>query len=397
MDETWLPFLYWMDNIPELGRKTNYRLLERWHSPIAVYNIEETLIAPHLKPKQFENFVQAKKQTTGEIQKAYHHMLMQNIAFIPYMHPLFPEKLKKIPDAPFGVYVAGSLPDSRRPAVAIIGARVCSEYGRHMARTFATEFARLDVNVISGMAKGIDGIGQRAVLEAGGRTYGVLGCGVDVCYPAENRDIYQLLWERGGLISEYPPGMQPLSKQFPPRNRIISALADAIIVIEAKKKSGTMITVDMALEQGKEVYALPGRCTDLLSEGCNMLIQQGAGVATSAEDIVKDLYSSTTEKLHIPKHQNAVNRNIMKADSEVVKGDSVIVPNNHVENRKLSPLQAQIFHSMELEIRTIDEILERFRNQHPENPLTVIDMMCELMTLQMLGYVQRTNGGFRRM
>lgn len=414
MDESWLPYLYWMDTIPDFGRVINRRLLEIWQSPIAIYNIEETQIRDYVKPKQYDNFVRAKKRTVADITQSYNRMLKQNIAFIPYMHPGFPNKLRQIPDAPFAIYVAGSLPETKKPAVAIIGARVCSEYGRYMARKLASDFAKLDIAVISGMAKGIDGIGQRAVLEAGGKTYGVLGCGVDICYPVENRDIYQNLWAKGGLISEYPPGMQPLGRQFPPRNRIISALADAIIVIEAKRKSGTMITVDMALEQGKEVYALPGRCTDLLSEGCNLLIRQGAGVAVSAQDIAEDLYrlkemknENTERKLQtnqmnnysqIKQSKQHTNQE-KKQTYEVIHQESLFSSETakQITKVQLSPLQTQILSIMELEIRTIDEILDKFRIQFPGKNLTVIDMMCEIMSLQMLGIVQKTNGGFFRM
>ena len=136
------------------------------------------------------------------------------------------------------------------------------------------------------MARGIDGISQLAAIQNGGRSYGVLGCGVDVCYPAENRMLYEALKERGGLISEYAPGTQPRPQLFPPRNRMISGLADVVLIVEAREKSGTVITADMALEQGKEVYVVPGRITDCLSEGCNMLLKQGAGIFTSIQDMI---------------------------------------------------------------------------------------------------------------
>lgn len=203
----------------------------------------------------------------------------------------YPAKLRNIPGAPKGLYVSGRLPDPSVPAAAIIGARICSEYGRQMARRFGTELAQAGVQIVSGMARGIDGISQAAALEAGGSSYGVLGCGVDVCYPQENLELYRSLQTRGGLISEYPPGAQPLARQFPARNRIISGLADIIIVIEAKQKSGTLITVDMALEQGRDVYVVPGRLTDPLSEGCNRLLKQGAGLVLSPEDLLTELSS----------------------------------------------------------------------------------------------------------
>jgi len=148
---------------------------------------------------------------------------------------------------------------------------------------------------VSGMARGIDGISQIAALESGGSSLAVLGCGVDICYPRENRRLYEMLEQRGGILSEYPPGTQPIGSLFPPRNRIISGLSDLLVVVEAKEKSGTTITVDMALEQGKEVLVLPGRITDALSYGCNRLIKQGAGILVSVEDIFQVL--GTTKKI----------------------------------------------------------------------------------------------------
>jgi DNA processing protein len=160
-----------------------------------------------------------------------------------------------------------------------------------MARQFGRGLALAGVQVISGMARGIDGIAQGAAIEAGGKSFGIMGCGVDICYPPENKVIYDALLRNGGAISEYPPGMEPQARFFPMRNRIISALSDVLLVVEARQKSGTSITVDTALEQGREVLAVPGRVTDRLSDGCNYLISQGAGVAISVEDVLDRLWS----------------------------------------------------------------------------------------------------------
>lgn len=204
----------------------------------------------------------------------------------------YPESLRSIADAPKQLYVRGSLPDQNRPSVALIGSRQCSIYGREMARWFGERLAGAGVQIISGMARGVDGIAQLAALNAGGQSYGVLGCGTDICYPKENKKLYEMLPASGGLLSEYPPGMPPLSHHFPKRNRIISALSDCVLVIEAKERSGTLITADFALEQGREVYALPGRLSDALSGGCNRLLFQGAGLALSPEDILEFLCGS---------------------------------------------------------------------------------------------------------
>lgn len=217
------------------------------------------------------------------------------ISFSCILEKEFPVRLRTIPDPPFGIYYKGSLPADGEPAAGVIGARLASGYGKEQARRFAWRLGKEAVSIVSGMARGIDGIAQTAALDAGGKSFAVLGCGVDICYPKENRDLYDRLLEHGGIISEYPPGTPPESKLFPPRNRIISGLSDLVLVIEARKKSGTLITVDMALEQGKEVYALPGRVSDSLSDGCNRLIRQGAGAATCPEDILEYFFGTSDD------------------------------------------------------------------------------------------------------
>ncbi len=201
----------------------------------------------------------------------------------------YPDKLQMIKDPPAGIYVRGKLPDPEIPTVAIVGSRICSQYGRLAAEEFGRELAQAGVQVVSGLARGIDGISQSAACEAGGKSFGVLGCGVNVVYPLQNRDIYEQVLERGGLISEVAPDAPPIGKQFASRNRIISALSDLVLVIEAKERSGTGITVAKALEQGKDVFALPGRIHDICSAGCNRLIAQGAGIATGPESILEAL------------------------------------------------------------------------------------------------------------
>ena len=213
----------------------------------------------------------------------------EKISFITPFDSMYPERLKSIPDAPAGLYVMGTLPAESDITVAVIGARECSDYGRYVAERLGAFLGERGVTVVSGMARGIDGISQWAALEAGGASIGVLGCGVDVCYPAKNRKLYDRLLKQGAVLSEYHPGTPPRPMNFPARNRIVSGLADAVVVIEARNKSGTLITVDMALEQGREVFVVPGRVTDGLSEGCNRLIKQGAGILLSPEELLEEL------------------------------------------------------------------------------------------------------------
>ena len=278
----WLDTIYWLAG----GKK--YKLLEAAGTAQDVYLMPERHITAVAGEKACERFVQHKRRYSP--QKVWNYVTGSGISYTYCREPDFPQKFVDIPDPPFGIFYKGRLPDGCVPAVALIGSRKCSEYGTYMAELFAAGFASAGVDVISGMALGIDGISQRAALKAGGSSFAVLGCGVDVVYPRANEPLYRQLQEKGGVLSEYPPRMEPRPALFPPRNRIISALADVVVVVEACEKSGTLITVDMALEQGKEVYALPGRCTDALSMGCNRLLRQGAMIAVSPDDIISDMH-----------------------------------------------------------------------------------------------------------
>lgn len=201
----------------------------------------------------------------------------------------YPEKFRQLSDMPEKFWLMGELPPGNAPCLAIVGARNCSSYGENMAFEFARLLAGEGVCIISGLAAGVDGAAHRGALAGGGKTYGVLGCGVDICYPSGNRKIYEKMKKQGGILSEYEPGNPPLAYHFPKRNRLISALADAVLVVEAKEKSGSLITADIALEQGRTVFALPGRVGDLLSVGCNRLIYQGAVPAWKPEIILEEM------------------------------------------------------------------------------------------------------------
>lgn len=212
-----------------------------------------------------------------------------DVRFLSFDDPEFPDRLRSIPRPPYGLYVRGRVPDSSRPTCAVIGARMASAYGREQARAFGKALADAGIPTVSGMARGVDGIAQRAATEAGGCSYAVLGCGADICYPQENADLYIDLLRHGGILSEYPPGTKAEARLFPDRNRIISGLSDTVLVIEARERSGTLITVDAALEQGREIAAVPGRVSDALSCGCNRLIRQGAAIATCPDDVIEML------------------------------------------------------------------------------------------------------------
>ncbi len=295
-----LPYAYWLNNIEGIGKKTEAELLQYAGTAQNVYHISDKEAGELLKGKQLNAFLLSKE--TWNVEWQYQDLLQQGILFYPRAHSLFPKRLADIPDAPNSLYVKGKLPDEQKISVAVIGARRCSEYGRYMARQYGEVLAGAGIQVISGMANGVDSISQQGAIAAGGETFAVLGCGVDICYPEEKLSLYQAIMQQGGVLSEYVPGTLPKAGLFPLRNRIISGLSDAVVVIEAKEKSGTLITVDMALEQGRDVYALPGRVTDALSKGCNRLIRQGAGMVTIPEDLIYELTGqSTGGKITAPK------------------------------------------------------------------------------------------------
>jgi DNA processing protein len=207
-------------------------------------------------------------------------------------HPDYPDKLLCIDAPPELLYVQGHIPASlndTKSNVAIIGARNPDAYGREYALYFAEKLSHMGFNIISGLARGIDGCSHQGALNAGGYTVGVLGCGLNHIYPRENYKLYNAMSVSGAIITEYPPDAPPLASQFPERNRIISGLSDGVLVVEARKKSGSLITCHYALNQGKPVFAIPGRISDGLSEGTNTLIYDGAMCVCCPEDVAESI------------------------------------------------------------------------------------------------------------
>lgn len=279
---------YWLTTVKGIGNRAKLGLLAQTGSARELYFLPETQLKAldGMTDEMLQLLMEGRKQN---IQKMYDEICGKGITFLSIEDEAYPHRLKQIPDAPIGIYVKGKLPGKDRRTVAVVGARMCSEYGRAMAKELGRELAAKGVCVVSGMARGIDAAGHAGAIEAGGMTCAVLGCGVDVCYPASNRKLYGEIIEMGSIISEVPPGMQPMPMLFPQRNRIISGLSDAVVVVEARAKSGSLITADQALEQGRDIYAVPGRMNDPLSEGCNNLIRQGAGIISGIGDFLKDL------------------------------------------------------------------------------------------------------------
>jgi DNA processing protein len=211
------------------------------------------------------------------------------IAIVPFTNPNYPARLRTIADPPPFLYVKGNILTDDDKAVAIVGSRSASEYGRRVARDLARGLVSLGFTVVSGMARGIDGSAHESALQAGGRTIAVLGSGVERAYPAEHETLYRRIGENGAVLSELPIGTRPLAFNFPARNRLISGLSLGVVVVEATEKSGSLITATLAVEQGREVFAVPGEVGSSRSRGAHRLIRQGAKLVESVDDIIEEI------------------------------------------------------------------------------------------------------------
>ena len=283
-----LKYDFWLASLLYIDSRKRIRVREMCGSAQTVYELkEETLKNMYLfTDRELQSLLESRKKDLSRIWECF---LAKNMQLVPYSSRVYPDKLRHIAQPPYAIFCKGAMPDARK-SVGIVGARMCSEYGRSIATKLGKLLADKDVQAISGMALGIDSAPHAGALQGKGSTFAVLGCGCDVCYPKNARNLYENIQSSGGgILSEYPPGTKPMPYRFPERNRIISALSDCLVVVEAKKKSGSLITADAALEQGKDVYAVPGRFGDALSEGCSALIGQGAGIIYDLDIFLENL------------------------------------------------------------------------------------------------------------
>lgn len=312
-------YWYWLCNISGIGNAKIRSLLEVFETPENIYQADEELLCRvgGMTAANIKNLLDAKRDS--RLYEEYLSLSDRQIHFTHLGKEDYPVQFYEIYDKPYALYYKGSLPETSKPTVSVIGARVCTDYGRTAASWFAEEFSNMGIQIVSGMASGIDAAGHKGALRQGGYTLAVLGCGIDICYPRENIGLYsEILESGGGVMSEYPPGTVPNAGNFPQRNRLISALSDVVVVVEARKKSGSLITVDAALEQNKDIMAVPGRIGDLLSEGCNYLIQMGAQMLLKPKDILSNR--------RIAELCNAIEYDKKRAvlDSGVARGENML-------------------------------------------------------------------------
>lgn len=313
--------LYAIPGITELRLK---KLLAYFKTPKAIFqaNSEELIAAGGIDQQTARAITSYRRsdQTEKRIQTAR----IAGVKVISYLDPDFPANLADVPHMPPVLFIQGEITQSDREAVAIVGTRRPSHYGIRTAEELATGLAAAGITIVSGLARGIDSQAHRAALQASGRTIAVLGSGIDVIYPPENRELAKEIERQGALITEFPPGIGPLAMNFPKRNRIISALSRVVIAVEAGEKSGVLNTCAWAQEQGRTVFAVPGRIGEERSIGTNRLIRQGAQILTSIKDVLDWLGIPTQEKSKGTVEVGAQEKRVLEAlSSEPVHIDEI--------------------------------------------------------------------------
>lgn len=281
--------LYWI----WLSRRCSYhsetvdKLIRIYHSPRRIYEAEEGELVEALGERNAD-VVRMRDKDLSEAQQIMDFCMMSDIGILSYGDPAYPARLRLLSDAPPVLYYKGIVPQfDGQLLVSVVGTRLMSEYGKRMAFEIAHDLARAGAIVVTGMALGIDGVASAAALAAGGKTIAVLGSGIDIVYPREHQYLMHAISQNGMVISEFVPGTPPEGKNFPRRNRIISGIAQGVLVIEGNEKSGALITARLAEQQGRDLYALPGNADEENAQGTTLLLKNGARPVSCADDIIR--------------------------------------------------------------------------------------------------------------
>lgn len=393
-----LKYWIWLSTREELRRKTIERLLERFGAPEAVYEADREAYAElALRPEE-QKALEEKDMTRAY--KILDTCSALDIWVMTRQDADYPTRLRHIDDAPCVLYGKGRrIHFDEEPAVAVVGTRKCSGYGRKVAYDLGAGLTRQGMLVISGLARGIDAEAARGALHAGGPTAAVLGGGIDVIYPQENESLYHSVAEHGMLLSEYPPGTKPLGAHFPMRNRIISGLSLGTVVVEAPARSGALITARHAMEQGRDVFAVPGNIDLPLSAGPNRLLRDGAAPVLQADDIVSEYLHLYPDKLRLAREAAPQMAAFHQAETRPESTRVSIPPEKkEVDKRKgndyidlndvLEPYHEKekvILRALEPEPMQIDHLAERTQMQ-PRELLPLLTM------LELRGVVLQTPG-----
>lgn len=318
------PYLLGLSRVPGIGPARMRLVLNYFESARDAWSAHYSeLLAAGLDPRTADALISTRHAL--DLDSEMERLERAGVRALTWESEEYLERLREVDDAPPVLYALGQFEESDRWAVGVVGTRRATPYGREVAERLSGALAEAGITVVSGLARGIDTLAHRAALDAGGRTVTVLGSGLDVIYPSENRGLVRQIVEKGmgAVVSEYPLGTQPDAVNFPPRNRIISGLSQGVLVVEAGEKSGALITVTFALEQGRDVFAVPGPITSRASDGTNNLLKQGAKCATTVNDILEEL------------HMEAVHEHVEAAR---------VLPTDPTERMLLSLLEASTHH-----------------------------------------------------
>jgi DNA processing protein len=350
---------YWigLTLVPEVGPVMSKKLLAALGSPENIFRagINDLLAVQGISRERAGNIRDFRLWDV--VEKQLKVIEKKGIKVVVYHDPDYPLVLKEIDGAPIVLYMKGNYLPEDRYAIAVVGSRKYTSYGESVTQRIASDLASSGFTIISGMARGVDTLSHKAALSSGGRTIAVLGTGLDVCYPSENRSLVERAAASGCVVSEFPPGTIPSRENFPRRNRLISGLSLGVLVVEATLESGSLITANFALEQNKEVFAVPGNITSRNSEGTNRLIKQGARVATEANDIIEEL-------------------------APQLRG---FIKMQHRQTMSLSPEEEKVCGALTREPRHIDLVSR-------ETGLTVSKILDLLLGLELKGVVRQTSG-----
>jgi DNA processing protein len=370
MDES-TPFWLALTRIDGLGIRGCHKLIEHFGTPQAAYMASLTELESCGVPARVAQAIFAQSELK-EAERNIKEIGRAGCELLAFDSEDYPPLLKQIPDAPLLLYILGDVKVLSRHAVAIVGARRPTAYGSSVAHRLAHDLAQRQLVVASGLARGVDSAAHRGALEGKGTTVAVLGCGIDVIYPRENKRLAEEIAKSGAVISEFPLGTGPTPENFPIRNRIISGLSLGVVVVEASEYSGSLITARLALEQNREVYAVPGNITSAQSFGPNHLIKQGAKLVDQWMDVIEEFPAEIRMQL-LP-------------SMEASEGEPIGAPTGELFAASLTPDQKAVFNVLRADQPLfVDEIAEAAKVSHPR-------VLGVLLELEMNGLIRQLPG-----
>ena len=351
---------------PGIAARLSARLLREFGSPDGVFHASLTRLESCNLPAPVAQAI-FKKQNFWRAEKELDAARRVGCKLVNWTEPEYPQSLLQIYDPPVVLYVRGDVSILNGPSLAIVGTRRPTVYGTQMADRMGRDLASRGLAIISGLARGVDAIAHQGATAVGGRAIGVLGTGIDVCYPKENKKLFEKVLERGAIVSEFPIGSHPAPENFPVRNRIIAGMPIGVIIVEGKQYSGSLITARLAMEFGREVFGVPGNVTQDVSFAPNLLIKQGAKLVTNAEDVIEELPTPVRAALVQIEAVESEQRNLLVADG-------------------LSPSEKKIYELLSAEeSRPIDSLVEA-------SGLNSSEVLATLFTLEIKGIVRQLPG-----